>query len=966
MYTRRGGVVTGRLLSHYELLEEIGKGGMGVVYRARDTRLDRIVAIKLLPPEKMSDPERKRRFVQEAKAASALNHPNIVTIHEIDALDGVDFIVMEYVEGAPLDRLIPEQGLQFEQVVGYALQIADALAAAHAAGIVHRDIKPGNIVVTNGGRVKVLDFGLAKLVERGGGEDTTITAEAQTRAGAIVGTVAYASPEQIEGKPVDARTDVFSFGAVVYEMLTGRRPFHGESQLSTMAAILRDTPQPAVAARRGVPAEIGRVVEKCLKKDREARYSSGAALRDDLAAIQERVAAKPSGVIAMLRRPGYAAAAILTVAIVAAALTWLGWRNSRARWARNDALPAAERLVRQSHFHGAYRLLREAERYIPDDPQLKQLRAAITRVASIRVTPAGAEVSVKDYSDPNDSWESLGMAPIGNVRVPFGYLRWRIAKPGYETLELGNFFRSKDVNFRLDAQGSGPAGMVRVPAGSYQMGGAKSVDVPEYWIDKYEVTNRQFKEFIEKGGYQKREYWKQAFVEDGKPVSWDQAMAKFRDTTGRPGPSAWELGIYPEGQADFPVAGVSWYEAAAYAEFAGKALPTVHQWFRATDTGIFSDILQFSNFEHKGPARVGRFQGLGPFGTYDMAGNVKEWCWNEVGAKRYLLGGAWNEPSYMFDDLDARPPLDREAVNGFRCVKYAGVLPPALMGAIERTYRDYSKEKPVSDEVYAAYRNLYAYDQAPLDVRIESTDDAHPYWRKEKITFTAGYGNERVMAYLFLPKNAAPPYQALVYHPGSDAAFLSSSEDLGVSLIFFEFAIRSGRALLFPIYKGTYERRVAVSGPNTERDVSIQSVKDAARSVDYLESRNDIDRARIGFYGLSWGANRGPRICAVETRFKTCVLLGGGFPPSPLEPEVDDINFAPRAHMPLLMLNGRYDFDQSSEKQAKPMFRFWGAPEKDKRMVIFEAGHLPANLQEVIREILDWLDKYLGPVKTTG
>ena len=160
-------------------------------------------------------------------------------------------------------------------------------------------------------------------------------------------------------------------------------------------------------------------------------------------------------------------------------------------------------------------------------------------------------------------------------------------------------------------------------------------------------------------------------------------------------------------------------------------------------------------------------------------------------------------------------------------------------------------------------------------------------------------------------------------------------------------------------------------GPNfdingTVRDVAIQTVKDAERSVDYLESRTDIDHTRIAFYGLSWGANRGPRVCGIESRFKTCVLLAGGFPERPLPPEVDDINFAPRARMPLLQLNGHYDFDQSTEHQAKPMFRFWGAPEKDKRLVIYDAGHIPADLREVIREILDWLDKYLGPVKTAG
>jgi hypothetical protein len=224
-----------------------------------------------------------------------------------------------------------------------------------------------------------------------------------------------------------------------------------------------------------------------------------------------------------------------------------------------------------------------------------------------------------------------------------------------------------------------------------------------------------------------------------------------------------------------------------------------------------------------------------------MAGNVKEWCWNTVAAERYLLGGAWNEPSYMFTDLDARPPLDRSAANGFRCVKYAGALPSNLTGPIPHPYRDYSKEKPASDPLYQAYRRTYAYDRTPLDARTESFDDSHPYWRKERISFRAAYGNERVPAYLFLPKNAAPPYQTLVYFPGGDAlAGVQSSESLGRGLIFIEFAMRSGRAVLFPIYSGTFERHFELTGTNAWRDVSIQWEKDVSRSIDYLETRPAI------------------------------------------------------------------------------------------------------------------------------
>src|SRR5688572_11411605 len=220
---------------------------MGVVYKARDTRLGRFVAIKRLPPNIVADHARKQRFIQEAKAASALSHPNIIHIYDIDHADGVDFIFMEFVPGKTLDTLIPRRGMAFADVLKYAVQIADALAAAHSAGIIHRDLKPGNVMVNEQDVVKVLDFGLAKLNEAVPEErDSTRTlASPITEEGTVVGTVAYMSPEQAEGKKVDARSDIFSFGAVMYEMLTGRRAFQRDTTASTMAAVLREDPKPA-------------------------------------------------------------------------------------------------------------------------------------------------------------------------------------------------------------------------------------------------------------------------------------------------------------------------------------------------------------------------------------------------------------------------------------------------------------------------------------------------------------------------------------------------------------------------------------------------------------------------------------------------------------------------------------------------------------------------------------------------
>src|SRR6185295_2157585 len=265
-YRRRLSMI-GQTLSHYRILEKLGEGGMGVLYRARDARLERDVAIKVLRPETLGDATRRQRLVQEAKAASALNHPHIVTVYDVGQVsvdgDRVDFIAMECVEGRSLGEVLAERRLGVGEAVDCAIQIAEALAAAHGAGIVHRDVKPANVMLTHGGRVKVLDFGLAKLAGRNASSDRgatetasdaeTDTVAPRTREGALIGTTAYMSPEQAEGKPADARTDVFSLGSVLYEMLTGRRAFQGDSPASMVTAILRDPPPPLRSFRKDVP-----------------------------------------------------------------------------------------------------------------------------------------------------------------------------------------------------------------------------------------------------------------------------------------------------------------------------------------------------------------------------------------------------------------------------------------------------------------------------------------------------------------------------------------------------------------------------------------------------------------------------------------------------------------------------------------------------------------------------------------
>ncbi len=274
---------------NYELLEKLGSGGMGEVFRAHDKRLNRYVAIKVLTPGKSGEPERRRRFIQEAQAASALNHPNIITIHDILQESDKQYIVMEYVSGRTLLDLIPSGGLPVSQVLQYATQMADALSIAHSAGIIHRDFKPANVMVTSSGLIKILDFGLAKLTDRSASaaagasnngmpgylaDANTLTSAPLTVEGSIMGTVNYMSPEQAEGKKVDARSDVFSFGAVLYEMATGRRAFQGDSDISTLSAVLRDEVKPISQICPDAPHELDEIIAGCLRKNPDVRWQS--------------------------------------------------------------------------------------------------------------------------------------------------------------------------------------------------------------------------------------------------------------------------------------------------------------------------------------------------------------------------------------------------------------------------------------------------------------------------------------------------------------------------------------------------------------------------------------------------------------------------------------------------------------------------------------------------------------------
>jgi serine/threonine protein kinase len=952
----------GQQLGHYRIDDKIGQGGMGSVYRATDTRLDREVAIKVLPGEVTADVERRQRFRQEAQLAAAFNHPNIATVHDVGEQDGVTYIVMELVRGESLRSLVRDEPLDIARAIDIALGVAAGLARAHREGVLHRDLKPDNVVLTDEGVPKVLDFGLGKLIEDVEPHDGEALTEAPTatvqtspyltRDGQVVGTLAYMSPEQVHGRPVDARSDVFSFGVLLYEMLSGKRPFAGESNLDTATAILRDNPAPLDELRRDVPPGLQAILARCLEKAPEKRFSSGEELHEAFIALKREIEAPAAGLGSMLRHPAILGALVLIVVLVGAGVAWLLHRSSRVSWARNQALPEIERMYNEGDKDGALRLLYEASEIIPDDPYLVEFIENVGIPVSFDSDPPGAVVLVKGYNHPEREWIRLGETPLENVVIAQP-ARYRVEKEGYATFEGAPF--GGHLTFRLFREDEIPPGMVRVAAGRAAFGAGDSVALDGFWIDTYEVTNREFKAFVDAGGYREDRFW---------PAEVDRSV--FVDTTGRPGPAGWTLGDYPEGKDDLPVGGVSWFEASAFAAWAGKSLPTVFHWRLAAQQSIFSEILLWSNFDTKGPVPVGTSGGIGPNGTYDMAGNVREWCINRNRDTRHILGGAWSEPDYLYRSTDSADPHDRLLINGFRCMLTSEPPPEAALIEIEHTVVDHRGDTAIGDEAFALVRRDFDYDDRDLDSRFESADDGPEYWRHEIVSVRAAYGDERLPIHLYLPQNAEPPYQAVVYFPPSSARYLTNSAN--PSFPFAYFIPKSGRALVYPIYKGTYSRQVDVRGPNDRREQMIQIAKDLRRTVDFLEIREDIDGGRLAFYGLSWGGYIGPLLTAIEPRFDASILLAGGLYRLPADwpPAAVPQNFAPRSTVPTLMINGKADFQAPVETNIQPMFDMLGTPDEHKRLALLEGGHVPASPNEVIREVLDWLDLYLGPIETGG
>ena len=962
----------------YEVLRLIGRGGMGFVYEAIDSELNRRVALKLSRFRRSRSEGAAERLKIEARTAATFRHPNLCPVYDIGELDGVVFITMPYVEGQSLAQHLKTSSFTTETALNIALKIAYAISAAHAAGIVHRDLKPANIILTDNHEPIVVDFGLAK-------HHLQVEAE-NPQPETMAGTLAYMAPEQLapSNEALGPPSDVYALGTTLFEMLTGRPPFTGDAREIYKQIQTEPPPRPSSYVAK-LPPAVDAICQKALAKSSHERFQSMAEFADALEAV---VHPRPSRI---------------RLSLVACALTlllgaWLTWRATNISWARRQ-LPVVAKLAQENRLKEAFDLAVRVRKGIPHDRALARLMPVVSDTLTVTSQPEGAKVYIERLANEHESRASarvfVGTTPLKDFEIARGSYLVTVEKEGYSAFQRswsGTWSGPLsapivfppipiDVNLTPETELSGI--MASVPGGDYRLMSwsrptEKRVTLDDFLIDKREVTNHDYQRFVDAGGYTTARYWTRPFVEKDKNIPLEEAISRFRDQTGQPGPRGWSQGTYPVGSGDLPVTGVTWYEAAAYAEFSGKSLPTIFQWekaarFRWVHPGLsdFNNPMgvtmpwglhegsldRRANFGGAGPVSTGQFPfGMSPYGCFDMAGNVAEWCLNETPEGFTACGGSWASIPSAWGLVTQYPGFHANNQVGFRCVtNRAGSEDQGAFRIDDEKEAPQFTPKPYSE--IAPYFSYFNYPALPLESRVINTKISDS-WRRETIEYRGADG-EITLAYLYLPKQGQPPFPVLHVVPAGDVYYRIRNVPESIEASYLPI-LESGRAIFAVVLRGYLERDYSPDGlkPSPESiehvEMLAQHVKDLRRGVDFLETRNELDTERIAYITTS---SRGllMSLPAIEPRYQAVIFVGNGVYEREQKYHVVDngVNLAPHIAIPKLMIHGLYDENAPWKIAGEPLFDLFTEP-KEKH---FYPGAHALQPQELANAVIQWLDK---------
>ena len=1015
---------------NYRVLRFVGSGGTSDVYLGEQTQpFHQTAAIKILRTSHLQT-KVATRFNKECDFLGSMNHPSIPKLFSTGiSQSGLRYMAMEWVDGVPITQFCRERELSVRERIALFIKICLGVQHAHFKGVIHRDLKPGNILVSEYGAVaepKIIDFGIAKsAVNRFDFRDD------ETQSHEVVGTLSYMSPEHLnrhQGADVDTRSDIYSLGVLLYELLTDKHPFseeiHSAENLQEAAEVITEhvpiCPSKQVAERtkeiarlssnhataREMRRDLDKIVLKMIEKSPDDRYGTISQVAEDLQCYLDfrplsncsspiRVSIARwcqrnslmmklcSGLLllamALLGISGWAWRAQMNQRQLNERLSLMSDQLSDAQQAqevldhaRSVLLPRATELAEKGDYVESFLHARELanKAELREDFVFRELWQNISATVSFPHLPDDTTVHMARSDGKNTTWVALGKTPL-HFDVPKGYARIRLEHPDYVPRELGlNLSKESKLiqQEMLVSRAQQKSGMLFIPAASESMPDVFSGDLIShaFWVDECEVTNEEFLEFIVAGGYENGEYWQHLeMVRDGEAIAWTEAVSTFKDRTGNFGPANWTDGRFPEGEADFPVDGVSWFEAAAYATFRGKTLPSVQHWRFFSVSSEPQSVSRFCNFSGR-ISKVGDYSGTGFHGVKDVYGNVSEWCSNSSeNGLQVLSGASADDPDYLFWAPKFVSPWERKTGNGFRCIVVEDLDEYEALSqqSIEtRRHVDLNRHREPLSDLRQWYHYLADQPLHPVSIKSEEVKDRDRDYHHETIELDTVYDENRFNLHIFTPRHQRSKI-TLIYLPGigryNKPMFFSLANRSDIDVKFIDELTRKGHRVVYPIYQGCYERWVKRPSEHFRIDAAsaqacwIQCVQDAMCALDYLETRDDVNSDEIVGLGFSNGADKLIAALAMDSRFDRATLLSVGYHNWHKDrPIIDTFQYTPHIHLPVLLVTGIHDNLYTYENSQIPLFSDLGS--EDKLHVLMEGGHVP-EINEVVTHVDHWL-----------